>query len=454
MTRRLAAILSLDAVGFTAGMAAAPQATLAAVNALLRDVVRPAAAAEGGRIVKLTGDGALIAFPAAGAALAAAARIQTEAAEAPLRLRAGIHAGDVIERDGDLFGDAVNLAVRLQAEAAPGGVMISRLVADLAGPVPGVALRPEGPRRLRGAAAPIDTLSIDPDGGAAEARRARLARAQEVRFAAAPDGTRLAWTAIGQGRTLVKAPNWIHHLELDWEVPWSAALLDALAARGRLIRFDARGNGLSDRDPPGYSLDLFADDLGAVWDAAGADRAPIVAVSQGCAVAVAHAVRRPGQVSGLVLIGGFAQGRARRSADEAAAARAVQAMIAAGWTEPPPSVRDLFALTILPDAAREDRLRAADLMREMISAEAFAATRAATDAFDVTDLLAQVRCPTLVLHCRHDRLQPIEQGRRLAAGIAGARFVTLPSRNHVLVDYDPAWPLALHEIDAFLAALT
>lgn len=450
MTRRLAAILSLDAVGFSARMAEDSGATVAALNRLLRETVRPAIRARRGRIVKLMGDGALAEFPSAADAILAAARILAEAPEDAPPLRAGIHAGDVTEEAGDLFGDAVNLAARLQAAAPPGGAYVSRLAADLAGGGLGVTLRSEGALKLRGAARPVEALSLDL-AAAPDDRLARLSRSQEIRFAASADGVRLAWTLIGEGPLLVKAPNWIQHLERDWDSfigPWLAAL----ARNRRLLRFDSRGNGLSDWDVPEIGFDRFVDDLEAVLDAAGVERAPILGFSQGAAIAIGFAARRPERVSRLVCVGGFAQGFAHRDHREAERQAALRELGRADWHGRYPSVRDLFAELVAPDASREDRRVFAQAMRDIISPENFARFRAAVGDFDVTDLLGRVRCPALVLHARGDRLQPVEQSRRLASGLPDARFVALDSNNHLPPDYDPAFPVMMREIDAFLAA--
>lgn len=453
MTRRIAAILALDAAGSTARLAADAAGALADLNRVFRHVVRPALRAEGGRVVKLTGDGALAEFPSAAGAILAAAAIQRGLTGDRVRLRAGVHVGDVTLANGDLFGDAVNIAARLQAAAPDGGALVSRAALDMAGGGLGVTFRPMGALRLKGVPRPVEALAIDLDAAGREAEIHRLAGAQRIRFATAADGVHLAWTATGAGPTLVKAPNWIGHLEDDWR-SLNAGWMADLAARRRLVRFDQRGNGLSDRGAVALSLELFAGDLEAVFDAAEVARAPIVAFSQGCPIACAFAARRPGRVSGLVLIGGFAQGAHVRSEPRhSELIAALDAMGRIGWDGGRPSIRDHFARILAPDAAPDDHETYADFMRAAISAENFGRFREAVGRLDVTALLPRVACPALVLHGVGDRLQPVEQGRRLAAGIPDARFVALDTRNHIMPAYDPAWPVALAEIDAFLASL-
>jgi class 3 adenylate cyclase/pimeloyl-ACP methyl ester carboxylesterase len=451
MSRRLAAILSLDVAGYSERMSREPEAALADLNRVLREAVRPAIRAGEGRVVKLMGDGLLAEFPAAGGALQAAARICEALREDPVRLRAGLHCGDVTGEGEDIFGDAVNIAARLQAQAPPGGAPLSRALADMAGGGHGLSLRGEGALRLKGLPRAVEALSLHPGGAARPEAPARPA--QDIRFAASADGVRLAWTGIGEGPPLVKAPNFIQHLELDWETvfgPWMAGI----ATGRRLIRFDSRGNGLSDWDVPEISYERLVDDLEAVFDAAGIARAPVFALSQGCPIAVGFAARRPERVSGLVFYGGFAQGLARRTDPMGAQlAAALAALGRANWFGEYPSVRDHFASLILPGAGQADRLAFADLMRRSISAENFGRFREALAEFDVTELLPQVRCPALVMHSRGDRQQPIEQGRRLAAGMPDARFVAIDSINHVMTLEDPACPVVQREMEAFLAGL-
>ncbi len=230
--RRLSAILALDVVGYSGMMQRDAAGLLASLNAIFRSVVTPAVAAAEGRVVKLLGDGALIEFPAAAQALRCAVRIQQELrrpdspyrSPEPIKLRAGLHAGDVVVEGDDIFGDGINIAARLQSAAQPAGVLASRIFCDLAGSDIPVRLRREGAHSFKGIARPIEVLSVDFSDPEVEARRASMAQAQEIRFCASKDNVRLAWTVNGDGPTVVKAPNWIGHLELDWRSPGLAPI--------------------------------------------------------------------------------------------------------------------------------------------------------------------------------------------------------------------------------------
>jgi class 3 adenylate cyclase/pimeloyl-ACP methyl ester carboxylesterase len=462
-SRRLSAVLALDVVGYTALMHKDAPGVVAALNAIYRSVVAPAAKAAEGRVVKLLGDGALIEFPAAGAALECAVGIQREMRRPdppyrfpePILLRAGLHAGDVIAEHNDIFGEGITVATRLQAAAQPGGVVASRSFCDLAGSIAGVRLRREGLHNFKGLPQPIEVLSVDFTDPEIETRRGALAHAQEIRFCSSKDNIRLAWTVNGAGATIVKAPNWIGHLELDWRDPAISPIVTTIAEKWRLVRFDQRGNGLSDWDVGDISFDRFVDDLECIFDAAEVERAPIVGISQGCAIAAAFAARRPERVSAIVMLGGFPQGRdKRRSKSDRDHARALRAMMAAGWDDPYPSLRDLIANVIVPQASEEERRRFAENMRQIISPENVARIRRAVDSIDVTPLLRQVKAPCLVLHCSGDRMQPVAQGRAFAAGLPDARFIAYDSANHVPTESDPIWPVMRREIQDFLAAHT
>ena len=277
------------------------------------------------------------------------------------------------------------------------------------------------------------------------------APAQEIRLCTSEDGVRIAWAASGEGPVLVKTANWLNHVELDWESPVWRPWLAALSRGRRLVRYDERGNGLSDWNVPELSLDAFVRDLEAVVEAAGLERYALLGMSQGCAVAVAHAVRRPERVSRLVLYGGFARGwRVRGKPREVQTAEAVLTLARHGWGAAQPAFRQLFTSLFFPGASAELMAAFNELQRRTASPENAARLGQAIGDLDVTMLLPQVRVPTLVLHARHDGLIPFAEGRRLASGIPGARLVPLESANHLLVEGEPAWSRLVAELQQFL----
>lgn len=270
---------------------------------------------------------------------------------------------------------------------------------------------------------------------------------QEVHFCTASDGVRIAYALAGQGLPVVKAANWLNHLEYDWQSPIWSRLLHELATRHRLVRYDERGNGLSDWDVDDISFEAFVRDLESVIEAAGLDRFALLGISQGCAVSIVYAIRHPERVSRLVLYGGFARGRTKRDAEHA---RTLFSIVEQGWGKENPAFRQFFTSLFFPEGTPEQMQWFNDLQRITTSPENALRIMRATGDVDISDLLPQVRVPTLVLHCRNDAAVVFDDGRRLAAGIPGAKFVALESRNHLVLESEPAWEKLIGEIKAFL----
>jgi DNA-binding SARP family transcriptional activator/pimeloyl-ACP methyl ester carboxylesterase len=275
---------------------------------------------------------------------------------------------------------------------------------------------------------------------------------QEIRFCRTADGVTLAYALSGDGPPLVKAANWLTHLDHDWNSPvWRHWLVD-LSRHHRLVRYDERGCGLSDWDVEDWSLDAWVRDLEAVVDEAGLDRFPLLGISQGGPVAIAYAVRHPERVSHLVLYGSYAQGRlVRATGDEDRARVHLQVELARlGWGTDDPAFRQVFTAQFMPGGSKELWTAFNDLQRLTTSPENAARVLATTNDMDVCDLARQVRVPTLVLHARDDRRPPFEQGRLLATLIPGSRFVALDSSNHILLEHEAAWQVFLAEVEGFL----
>lgn len=276
-------------------------------------------------------------------------------------------------------------------------------------------------------------------------------QSQRIAFCRSRDGTRIAYATSGGGYPLVRAGHWLTHLEHDWHSPIWRPMLDRLNGGFRLIRYDQRGNGLSDWEIGPLSLDRFVDDLEAVVDAAGLDRFALYGTSQGAPIAVAFAHRHPGRVSHLALHGGFEKGRLIRADEsERAQAEAILTLMRHGWGRPGSAFIDAFAALFIPDGDREQIGSLVELQHRTTSPENAVALRAAVDRLDVSDLASALGVPTLVLHSRHDAVQPLDQGRQLASRIPGAEFVLLESRNHMILKQEPAWPILFERLERFI----
>lgn len=277
---------------------------------------------------------------------------------------------------------------------------------------------------------------------------------QQIRFADA-DGVRIAFATAGSGPPLVKAANYLTHLEHDRRSPVWRHWLEALARHHMLVRYDERGCGLSDRDVSDFSVEAWLRDLEAVVDALGLERFPLLGISQGASVSVAYAARHPERVSQLVLYGGYARGRYHRNPtnEELLQAETMINVIRVGWGKENPAFRQLFTTMLIPDASPEQAEWLNELAQISTSADRAAEMERAFYDIDVTELAQQIDTPTLVLHARGDATVPFEEGRLLAGLIPGARFVPLESRNHVLVADEPAWSRFQAELDALLGVV-
>jgi len=278
---------------------------------------------------------------------------------------------------------------------------------------------------------------------------------QTIRFATADDGVSIAYATSGHGpQAVVKVGTWMSHLEFDLASPVWGHLLTWLAQRFTLLRYDQRGNGLSDWAAADLSFDAWVRDLGTVVDAAGLERVALLGLSQGAPVAIAYAVRHPERVSHLILHGGYARGRRQRGAESAPQELddAVIKLIEHGWGGDDASFRQFFTSQFVPDGTADEHRWFNEL--ERVSASPVNAARLLRTMYgiNVSADLAAVTCPTLVLHATGDLRVPFSEGRLLASGIAQARFVPLDSRNHLMLEREPAWRRWTEEVAQFMGA--
>jgi pimeloyl-ACP methyl ester carboxylesterase/DNA-binding CsgD family transcriptional regulator len=275
---------------------------------------------------------------------------------------------------------------------------------------------------------------------------------QHIRFCTTPDGVRLAFATHGRGPAIVKAANWVTHLEHDWVSPVWRHWWSELGREHRVVRYDQRGCGLSDRDPPRLSLDDFVDDLATVVDAAGLERFALIGISQSGAVATSYAVRHPERVSHLVVYGGYARGRRLRdlTPEQQAELDVLDGIVRVGWGRPDAVFRRVFTARFLPGATEEQMARFDEMMRVSTTADVAGRLRAVWGEIDIRPHLPHVAVPALVAHARDEVVIPFEEGRILAAGIPGARLLSLDSRNHLPLADEPAWPVFLRELQTFL----
>jgi pimeloyl-ACP methyl ester carboxylesterase/DNA-binding CsgD family transcriptional regulator len=262
---------------------------------------------------------------------------------------------------------------------------------------------------------------------------------------------RLAYATAGHGPPLVMAASWLTHLEYVWESPVWRGWLERMTRSHTLVRHDARGCGLSDRDAA-LSFDAWVRDLETVVDAAGVERFPLLGMSQGAPVAIAYAVRHPERVTRLVLHGSYARGFLKRDSSprQRELADSMKSLIELGWGNENPAFRQFFTTQFIPDGTPEQHQWFNELARVSTAPHIAARFFSVITEIDVSALAPRVRCPTLVLHSRHDERVPFEEGRLVASLIPGAQFVSLESRNHLLLETEPGYERWFEEVNAFL----
>ena len=277
-------------------------------------------------------------------------------------------------------------------------------------------------------------------------------RRQQIGFCRARDGVMLAYSRLGEGPPLVKSANWLNHLEHEMESPLGCHWIDELSRGRSLVRYDSRGNGMSDWRAPEITFDLLVDDFESVVEATGLDRFDLVGISQGCPVAIAYAVRNPQRVKRMVLINGFAVGwRHSRDPDVIESWQAMITLAKTGWGKNSAAFRQVFTSLIFPEATREQAGWWNELQRKSATAENAVKFMELFGQIDVRSLLDKVKIPTLVMHCRDDQFVPFEAGRHMASRIPASEFVALESSNHIPLATDAAWPKLTQEIRRFLS---
>ena len=252
---------------------------------------------------------------------------------------------------------------------------------------------------------------------------------------------------VGSGPKLVRTGNWLSHQELEWELPMMRHLLRDLPRSFELVTYDGRGTGLSDREVTEFSLDTMVEDLEVVVDANKLDRFAILAYSQSCAVSIAYAVRHPERVTHMVFYGGFTHNfRTQEEID------AMATLFAQNWGQANPGTRQIFTSALVPDATKEEADAFNEWQKRSSSPDTAARLFRAVHRIDVREQAKRVSVPTLVMHSRDELGVPLEYAREMAALIPGARLVLLSSRNHILLEREPAYKQFLDETVSFIRA--
>ena len=243
---------------------------------------------------------------------------------------------------------------------------------------------------------------------------------------------RIAYEIFGEGpEVLLVIPGWVSHLDFDWETPEIRGFYDRLAHGRRVIRYDKRGVGLSDRPtgPDTYSLAEQVRDVVTVLDTAGLERVAIFAWSMGGPIGLTLAAEQPERVTSLVLYGTYAKALAESSYPQGIDGPTMQSLMSlarAQWGIGSGAIASFF----IPESD-EERIRwFTRYQRVAMSPQTAADFVGGVITHDVREILSSVQTPTLVLHRREDTLVPVALGRYLAERIPGACFQELSGQHH------------------------
>jgi pimeloyl-ACP methyl ester carboxylesterase/DNA-binding winged helix-turn-helix (wHTH) protein len=304
-----------------------------------------------------------------------------------------------------------------------------------------------------------EDLTQGDDGGSIPQTRAERAepfiqttsRTQAITFCKTPDGFNLAVSSVGEGPVVVRTTHWLSHVEYDWQSSLTAPFLHSLAGFSRLVRYDGRGVGLSDRTAQVISPETLHADLETVVDSLQLKRFALLGTSQGAAIAFRYAAKHPDRVSKIIVHGAYVLGRNKRgSPNDVEESNMMISMMRRGWGDEHSAFMRAFVTLFLPNGKPEQIKAYADLQRVATSPDNAVRIRTVIDETDIRDILPRVRTPTIVFHSRHDNVVPFEQGRLVAASIPNARFIPLETGNHVLLTDEPAFATFIGGIRDFL----
>jgi class 3 adenylate cyclase/pimeloyl-ACP methyl ester carboxylesterase len=492
--RQLLAIMFTDVVGYTA-LTERDEAAAVRVREQHRELIQTLVGQFDGEVVDATGDESLSVFPSALRAVDCALALQGALKSYPdLRVRVGIHLGDVLRREGEIIGEGVNIAARVRPLAEPGGITISEPVYQMVRTRSHLTAQALGTQTFKNVANPVEVYALAAAGAGPEPVRRRSRRRmaaalgliamlflavglyppsreavviavvlqlplilgesmeQEIGFAHnATDGVRIAYATTGQGPPIIMFSGWGTHLQEG--IGSTAYDVDALvplsSRRNLFVRFDGRGSGMSDRGVTNFSLEATVGDLAAVIDQLGVERVGIYASSAGGPTAIAYTARHPDRVSQLVLAGTFAS-TPWMSAEHRELLDRVLPLIRSSWEQP--AVRNMLTDLIAPDFDGALRHVASEFMRRAGDGPAVAGFLVETFQHDVEDLARQITVPTLVIQGSDDQLNTVEAGQTLAALISGSRFELIEGGHLEAIGATPE--TRAHIIDFFAADAT
>lgn len=418
-------------------------------------------ASHGGTTSELRGDALLAKFERASDSVQAALNFQAANESFNIELqdnikpeaRIGIALGEVVIADSTLTGAGVVMAQRLEQLAEPGGVVVQGAIKEALPERLAIQFNFLGEQALKGFKNPVRAFSVtaaNPPAASADKKRIGLADQGPVLYCSSADGASIAYTEVGDGMPMLAVGSWMTHLEQDWENPAWAHYLRFLAKDHRLIRYDQRGNGMSDWDAP-LAFDLMVADLASVVDRIEADKVTLFGPSQAASVSIAYAREHPQKVSALILYGAYTRGRCKRGkVGDQQESEALVTFFRQNWGNENPVARQMMTSMLMPDATQQQAVWFNQFQKACAPAENIARFRELYDNIDVSGYLPDINIPTLVIHSVRDAIAPLAEGKLIASRIPGARLVTLESSSHMAFEQEPSFQRFIDAVNDFM----
>ncbi len=358
----------------------------------------------------------------------------------------------MIADNDDIFGDGVNIAARLETICPPGRICVSQAVRSSVGSQSEFIFQDFGSHQLKNIQGEIQVYLVESGEDVGYlATQSGLSSQSEVRYCVSPDGTSIAHTGVGKGYPLVFAGSWMTHLEWDWQSPSYQDYLSHLSSYFKVIRYDQRGQGMSEWGNVEIKFERMVEDMECVIEQYDVDKIALMGMSQGASVSLEYVARNPGKVSHLILNGGYSRGRRRRGMEkDQAESEALVHMIRHGWGAENPAFRNAMTTLFMPDAGPDEIEWFNRFQKACGPGENMARFREMFDEMDVTSVIPKIDVPTLIVHSDEDAIAPINEARYLAARIAGARMIILKSKNHMMFGNEPDFPKLIDSVVAFV----
>jgi pimeloyl-ACP methyl ester carboxylesterase len=317
-----------------------------------------------------------------------------------------------------------------------------------------------GEQSLKGIDVPVRAFSVQIDDYEYFSASQKIASSDQgigisdqkaVRYCSSADGASIAYTQTGEGYPMVAVGSWMTHLQDDWSNPIWGPYIRHLSSKYALVRYDQRGNGMSDWHGIEINFEKMMEDLKAVIGCFEYGKIALYGPSQAAAVSIAYALKHPDRVSHLILFGAYARGRCKRGTSEGInESQAMVTMIRQNWGNENPVARQMMTSLFFPDAKSQEARWFNDFQKRCGPAENIARYREVFDNIDISAHLSDVETPCIVIHSDGDSVAPISEGKYIAARIPGAKMVTVHSSSHMVGEEEPAFQEIMNAIHDFV----